>query len=325
MEEKDQKIGNKLKEEKGSVAVLVMITIIAFIIVLTAFYFRSTYVRKAQLETDALLKNVYESQVNDEITQYSWKSYVQEGLRLHYDGINNTGSGHAGDATVWKDLSGNGNDGTLSGINYLEDSGWKTDSLRLDNIDDYVYASNENNAILETKDTHLESDRTIEIVFSNYALREDKKSILAMRGLGFYYLNTYKDGNFESVTMEGPAVRAMLRDHTGSNNYFVAQKAPGIEKLDTKMCLTITSKKNGEALDVEYYLNATSLGKDSGNSIYHENDGDGFWIGKDYGSASSDGSDSSPVNIYSVRVYNRALTVDEVKQNQKIDRQRFQV
>ena len=41
--------------------------------------------------------------------------YVQEDLVLHYDGIRNAGAGaaHDGAATVWKDLSPNGNDATL--------------------------------------------------------------------------------------------------------------------------------------------------------------------------------------------------------------------
>ena len=44
-------------------------------------------------------------------------SYVQDGLVVQFDGIENAGSGAAHDdaATTWKDLSGNGRDGTLAG------------------------------------------------------------------------------------------------------------------------------------------------------------------------------------------------------------------
>ena len=43
--------------------------------------------------------------------------YETDGLIAHYDAINNTGSGHDSTATVWKDISGNGNDLTLYNFN----------------------------------------------------------------------------------------------------------------------------------------------------------------------------------------------------------------
>ena len=41
--------------------------------------------------------------------------YISNGLILYYDGIDNSGSGHKNPNTTWKDLSGNGNDGTIAG------------------------------------------------------------------------------------------------------------------------------------------------------------------------------------------------------------------
>ena len=40
-------------------------------------------------------------------------SYVSDGLMIHLDGIDNTGSGHSSSATTWADLSGNGHDATV--------------------------------------------------------------------------------------------------------------------------------------------------------------------------------------------------------------------
>lgn len=59
-------------------------------------------------------------------------SYVQDGLIMYYDGINNTGNGHSNTTTKWKDLSGNNNDGTING------SVWEENSLNFDGIDDWV-------------------------------------------------------------------------------------------------------------------------------------------------------------------------------------------
>ena len=42
-------------------------------------------------------------------------SYVQKGLKASYDGIDNTGTGvHDASSAIWKDLTGNGYDGTLA-------------------------------------------------------------------------------------------------------------------------------------------------------------------------------------------------------------------
>ena len=47
------------------------------------------------------------------------KDYVQDGLLLMFDGIENAGWGtHNPSATVWKDLSGNGYDFSLEGVSY---------------------------------------------------------------------------------------------------------------------------------------------------------------------------------------------------------------
>lgn len=50
--------------------------------------------------------------------------YVQDGLVGLWDGIENSGDrSHDDQATVWKDLSGNGNDGTVSSIVSWTDNG----------------------------------------------------------------------------------------------------------------------------------------------------------------------------------------------------------
>ena len=57
---------------------------------------------------------------------------IKDGLILHYDSINNTGSGHSNSTLTWKDLKGN-NDGTL-----LDGPIWNDHSLTFDGINDKV-------------------------------------------------------------------------------------------------------------------------------------------------------------------------------------------
>ena len=54
---------------------------------------------------------------------YTAKDYVQDGLIAMWDGIENAGWGiHDPNATVWKDISGHGNDAVLSGsISFVAD------------------------------------------------------------------------------------------------------------------------------------------------------------------------------------------------------------
>lgn len=61
--------------------------------------------------------------------------YVTEGLVAHYDGIKNTAMGHNASSVMWKDLSGNGNDGNL--MNFSSNP-WKDNSLTFDGVDDYL-------------------------------------------------------------------------------------------------------------------------------------------------------------------------------------------
>ena len=69
---------------------------------------------------------------NEETSIPDETSYVQDGLIMHFDGINNTGNGHSNTATTWKDLSGKTNNGTLNGCK------WGENCLEFDGIDDWV-------------------------------------------------------------------------------------------------------------------------------------------------------------------------------------------
>ena len=54
-------------------------------------------------------------------------SYVQKGLKASYDGIENAGTGvHDSTSATWKDLTGNGYDGTLASTVSWESNCWVT-------------------------------------------------------------------------------------------------------------------------------------------------------------------------------------------------------
>ena len=51
----------KIKEEKGSMAVYVIVTLVSFCLILTGIYISTSSVRKAQIKTDIKIKEVYEN------------------------------------------------------------------------------------------------------------------------------------------------------------------------------------------------------------------------------------------------------------------------
>ena len=104
-----------------------------------------------------LSKYPYEFQINDELkiiavngneisqddnednTVTQNFEYIEDGLTLWYDGINNNGAGtHNESSQSWKDLSGNNNDGVLENFDFSTGSGWSNNGLLFDGANDKV-------------------------------------------------------------------------------------------------------------------------------------------------------------------------------------------
>lgn len=56
---------------------------------------------------------LYKTAMENEASELG-DEYIKDDLQVWYDGINNTGSGHSNNTTIWKDLSGNGNDAQIT-------------------------------------------------------------------------------------------------------------------------------------------------------------------------------------------------------------------
>ena len=122
----------KYKSERGSMAVYVTVVLFTMLIILSSLYMTTSSVRKSQLTAAVMIKKAYESDNNNAEKIYNSLTgggssggqeqpeepeieYVTDGLELHYDAINNTGTGHSNTTTTWVDLSGNGNNATVTG------------------------------------------------------------------------------------------------------------------------------------------------------------------------------------------------------------------
>ena len=92
----------------------------------------------SELEISNIRFNITYPYVDTKIITIVYTDYIQEGLKIHYDGVKNTVDGHVNTATVWKDLISD-NDGTIFGTpvwneNALEFNGTNSKVSLIGNI-----------------------------------------------------------------------------------------------------------------------------------------------------------------------------------------------
>lgn len=293
---------NWYKNQKGSMTAYAIITIFCFIFILTALFLSSASIRKRQLRSIIEIAKAYQRDKSEIEKIYrnrqrlDTSKYVQDGLVLFYDGINNTGNGHSNNATTWKDLSTSNFNGTL--MNF-EDNSWTNNSLTFDGIDDWV-------KIAQMDYPNI----TMEIImeYDNYG--DSQVNVIGNWQNGGYGIVknevTYKDSNAFSVYLLGKSYQ-----YIQSNN---------LTKIGKKYILTgsydgSTMKLWENGIKNELSIEGT-IGNPQNNTI--------MVLG-----ANPDGSNYVSNwftgKIYAVRIYNRALTDEEVKQNYELDIQRYGV
>lgn len=223
-----------------------------------------------------------------EKSEYTTDDYIQDGLIAMYDGKNNTGLGHDDTSKVWVDLSGNGHDGTIIGnIN------WNDDSLSFDGTNNAV-----NLGRIDLQDI------TMEIVLVDEG-STNNVTYVANYETGGYGLSRYlKNG----LTME-----AYINSKVSfiySKNAFVTNKK-----------YSLSGSYSGNKLKL-YELGVLQSQSDLSGSLGMPEKNTVMMIG-------ANPKDKNPTEyylrgkVYSVRIYNKALSEEEVKQNYTVDKVRF--
>lgn len=229
-------------------------------------------------------------------------SYVQDGLVCWYDGIYNTVSGHDKNATVWQDLTGNNNNGTLKNINNTDDSGWTSNSLILDGIDDWVQM---------TQIPASEDGITIEIV---------AKVLDVSEGSQENYICNYESGGI-GILKNSNKVQGVI--HTGKYINIYDQKNVKISQIYS-MSTGIDSKNK-----TIYFSTNSNIQKEDFNGQYSEPQNNTVFVIGTNPSGNESILDSSEamanIEVYSIRIYNRSLTADEISKNYEEDKRRFQI
>ena len=293
---------NWYKNQKGSMTAYAVITIFCFIFILTGLFLSSTSIRKGQLRTIMEIVKVYkrdtqrveEIYANRQILDTS--KYVQDNLVLFYDGLNNTGSGHSNKATTWKDLSTSNFDGTLMNFG---DNSWTNNSLTFDGIDDWV------------KIAQMDySNITVEVVMEYYNLDGDSEiDVVTNWQSGGYGIDihdsTYRDRNTFAFLLSGKGYQYIQSDNPA--------------KIGKKYILT--GSYDGSI--VKFWENGIKKESNLEGTIGNTQDNTVMVLGGNPKGENSDASFNG--KIYAVRIYSKALTDEEVKQNYELDVQRYGV
>ena len=238
--------------------------------------------------TGAICPKAYDVYGNLIHPAYSMSSYVTSGMALWLDGeFNATIDTHDAEATIWKDLSGNGYDFKLNNTVVL-DTGMQFNGTS-------AYGTNDN-ADLITLLSGTTTERTIEIVCK----LEDTGSpqtILLGKGTsaaGLWYRPVSK--GFQCYT-------------TGDTTVYKADP-----KFDSIQSLSQLSG-NGSWLYQNLDLTGPPVAGGTMNNTSYVTIGARYYSNKP--------GYFSKCTIYAIRIYNRHLTMEEQLNNFLVDKQRF--
>lgn len=210
---------------------------------------------------------------------------VADGLVLYFDAINNTGTGaHDNAAVVWKDISGNGNDGVINGAT------WHDMFLSFDGSNDWINCGRQNFANI-----------TIEVLLKNN-----------MTGNGSISGN-WQGGGYGIEVWDG---MYDMDAYIGGTWVYARGSKPVVGEI-----IMLTGVYDGSA--VLLYENGELVASTSkSGSIQAPSNNTVFSLGSNPDGSSIGGSLLSGC-VYSARLYNRALTSDEIKANYEYDRRRY--
>lgn len=236
------------------------------------------------------------------------KDYSRNGLILQYDGytppVNN----------IWADLSGNGNNGNMSGFNGTSTSGWNTNGISLDGVDDFIFTNNELSYPIVT----------VQII-------TELKSYEAPENWPYdHFMSNYESGGYGFVVnnaTDGTPYIDVPQNKIGFSVFVEGYKAAySNENATLNRVYYLTGRYDGNEINLWVNGNKQS-GSKVISGIITEPYGDQNVIigGNPDGGLPDVPSPNMNTNekVYAVRIYNRALTDDEINRNYQLDKIRF--
>lgn len=223
---------------------------------------------------------------------------VDNGLIMYCDGINNTGGGHSDTATTWKDLSGNGNDIINVAATTSTTPASTVQGEWLDNGIRVITASNQFLRTVNTFD--LGADRTMEL---RVTLNANNNMCVGLKGADRV---KFRSGNSTFwVRLAGIDSGGDTKDMSTSRS----------TQYNAPIAVTVTRAYDAANGRTRYiaYVNGTSAGALNVDGDYRAGESAYFLCGME----------SDDITVHTVRMYNRVLTADEVKNNYFYDADRM--
>ena len=206
------------------------------------------------------------------ISEIPSMDYVQDGLVLLLDGIENTRGGHSASTNVWEDLSGNNYDVTMENIQINNNNMYFSGDTSI------MYSLNNINAV--SVEMVLELEETEQIA---------------------QYIAYF--GSTDKILAWSPTKNAISLGHN--------KKRYSIDELYKLSSISV--QYNPDAM----YLNSKKLELNVGSESWMYSSQYPFMISGYSGGWRMKGK------IYSIRVYNRALTQEEINHNYMVDKARY--
>ena len=223
-------------------------------------------------------------------TNPSTKQYIQNGLVLHYDGINNTGDGHSNTTDVWRDLSRNHNDGIANGSNL-----WNENRIVFDGNNEWVNCDKQNHEQI-----------TLSVVFEADNLQTNEYDLLCNYQNGGYGIGINNKKLEFKVYIQGisnPITISSNSDITSNTKYhIVGTYDKTFLRLYINGNLVKTQEQPGE-IKMTNNNTVMAIGMNPLGNQFERNQ----FFGK----------------IYSAAIYDRAINSEEILQNYKIDNERY--
>lgn len=264
-----------------------------------------------------------------------YPEYVKDGLVLHYDFSGMTNNDASKD--IARDLSGNGNHGTLQNFNYTAESGYDKNKLLFDEVDDFLQVPEiglnpESMAVVDNGNIYsyegevvrsIGDDNEVVIGGVNMIIRkgEIKRAMIGSDGSYSHYFKTSATPDFlnvypgETLHLKRTTVEEDESGHLLNYWRYAWFDKDGnfISRHSTSSATTvITVPSQSYKLKISYPEGATvKIERGSVGSFYSPAPKD-FLI-----------TTYSPTVMKNLLLYNRPLTPSEIAHNYAIEKERF--
>ena len=232
-----------------------------------------------------------------------YPNYVKDGLVLHYDfsAMSNDDVSRG----VAKDLSGNGNHGTLQNFNFTAESGYDKNKLIFDGVDDYI----ETEKVPFNKSLTIESTVNLESAAS-YApiLRLSPKDNWGIGLIYFGVSNKFAENSPYYMLWAGTRGDSGVVQHMSIGTFIPNQIYHLSCVLDVEN-KTLSIYSDGQLISslkhdiIPIEDNETTL------HVGRQHSSDRIFKGK----------------YFSAKIYNRPLTSEEIQHNYQIEKERFNI